>query len=313
MGTTALGLSEKQVAMRMEGIGASEVFAVLNNPISIYERKLGLAPDFEGNSLTEFGHRIERTIGEAWADRHAAEGVRVYTPGTLRHPRFPWAMASPDRVVAPAGQGRPAKQDWKSLLEIKTVFFSGSDYTEDEIPERHLVQVQWQLEVADMQKATLVALVNGDYREYPVERDRETGELLLEVVGKFWRENVLAKVPPPIDGSPEFAAYLRRRHPRAAAPPLQADEGLRNMVANYREVKAELALAEEREQLVSNMLRASIGDADGIEGLCTYRQNKDGTKTDWEGFATACNRPDLLPQFTTTKPGARVLRLSKEK
>lgn len=314
MSTTQLGLTEKQQAMRDGGVGASEVFAVLNNPISVYERKLGLAPPFEGDSLSEFGHRIERTIAEAWADRHAAEGVRVYTPGTLRHAKYPWALASPDRVVAPAGQGRPAKEDWRELLEIKTVFWAGADYTETDIPERHLVQVQWQLEVADMPRATLVALVNGDYREYPVERDRETGELLLEVVGRFWQDNVLAKVPPPVDATEAYAAFLRRRFPKAAAPPLEASEELRNMVANYRTVKEELALAEEREQLVSNALRATIGEADGIEGLCTYRQNKDGTKTDWEAVALAAGAaPELITLHTTTKPGARVLRLSKEK
>jgi predicted sulfurtransferase len=83
MAATALGLSEKQQAMRATGVGASEVWDVLQGGITTYARKVGEAEPFEGNSLTEFGHRIERTIAEAWADRHP--GVRIYTPGTLRH------------------------------------------------------------------------------------------------------------------------------------------------------------------------------------------------------------------------------------
>jgi predicted phage-related endonuclease len=314
MATTALGLSEKQQLLRTTGIGASEVFDVINGGITTYARKVGEADAFEGNSLTEFGHRVERVIGEAWAERH--QGVRIYTPGTLRHPQHEWALASPDRVVAPVGLGRPAREDWQSLLEIKTVFFSGSEYGEgaDEVPEKHLVQVQWQLEVVGLEEATLVALVNGDYREYPIRRDREVGGMLLEVVGRFWRENVLARVPPPVTGTEAYTAYLKRRHPRDAAPLLPATPELRDLVAMVKEAKARLKGAEEAEATVVNQLRAQLGDAAGVEGLCTWKANKDAAKTDWEAVASALHPPpDLVALHTTTRPGARVLRFSKEK
>lgn len=313
MATSALGLSEKQVLLRQQGVGASEVFDVINGGIVTYARKVGEAEPFEGNSLTEFGHRGERILGEAWVDRHQAEGVRIYTPGTLRHKDHDWALASPDRVVARPGAGRPAREDWLRLLEMKWVFFSGGEYSEEEVPEKHLVQVQWQLEVTDMAEATLVACVNGDYREYPISRDRELGGMLLEVVGRFWHDNVLACVPPPVTGSEAYTAYLKRRHPRDSAPPLPATPELRDLVAKVKEAKEALKIAEEAESLVVNQLRAQLGDAAGVEGLCTWRSNKDGVKVDWEAFAAACNRSDLLPKFTTIKPGARVLRFAKEK
>lgn len=320
MATTALGLSEKQQLLRTQGVGASEVFDVINGGITTYARKVGEAEPFEGNSLTEFGHRVERVIGEAWAERH--QGVRIYTPGTLRHPEHPWALASPDRVVAPVGLGRPAREDWQSLLEIKTVFFSGSEYGEgaDEVPEKHLVQVQWQLEVVGLEEATLVALVNGDYREYPIRRDREVGGMLLEVVGRFWRENVLARVPPAVNGTEAYTAYLKRRHPKDAAPALPATPELRDLVVKVKEAKAQLKAAEEAESLLVNQLRAQLGDAAGVEGLCTWKANKDSPKTDWEAVAQALlvHAPEgmatrLLAENTTTRPGARVLRFSKEK
>lgn len=314
MATTALGLSEKQQQLRLTGVGASEVFDVLQGGITTYARKVGDAEPFEGSTLTEFGHRIERVIGEAWLERHP--GVRIYTPGTLRHPEHDFALASPDRVVARPGLGRPARADWLSLLEIKVVFFSSAEYGEgaDEIPEHHIVQVQWQHEVCDTEDATLVALVNGDYREYPVKRDREMGGLLLEVVGRFWREHVLARVPPPVDGSAAYTEYLRRRHPRDAAPALPATPELRDLVARVREAKAALKRAEEAETLATNGLRAALGDAAGVDGLCTYRSNKDSQKTDWEAVASVLHAPaDLVAQHTTTRPGARVLRLSKGK
>jgi len=134
-----LGLSEKQQAKRTQGIGASEVAAVLGlvpGAIDVYARKVGEAEPWEGNSLTEFGQRIERVIGEAYLDRHAQEGIRIYTPGTLVHHKHSWAFASPDRIVAPAGAGRPPREAWLRVLEIKTVFFSSAEYGDgaDEVP-----------------------------------------------------------------------------------------------------------------------------------------------------------------------------------
>jgi predicted phage-related endonuclease len=317
MATTALGLSEKQVLLRQQGVGASEVFDVINGGITTYARKVGEAEAFEGNDLTEFGHRIEPIIGEAWVARHP--GLRIYTPGTLIHPEHDWAMATLDRVVAPPGVGRPARSTWLEALEIKTVFFSGSEYGEDEIPEKHLVQVQWQLEVSGLEKTTLVALVNGTYREFPLRRDRELGGMLLVVVGKFWREHVLARVPPAVDGSEAYAAYLKRRHPRDAGPLLPASPELRDLVAKVREAKASLKQAEEREAFVVNQLRAQLGDAAGVEGLCTWKSNKDSQKTGLEAVVNDLSTvyptliEELVAKHTTTKPGARVLRLSKEK
>ncbi len=333
MATAALGLTDKQIDIRKTGIGASEApDIVLAGGITTYARKVGDADPFEGNSLTEFGHRVERVIGEAWTERHP--GVRIYTPGTLRHPEHSWALASPDRVVAPAGLGRPARDTWEQLLEIKTVFFSGSDFGEgiDEIPDRHLVQVQWQLEVVGLEEATLVALVNGDYREYPVHRDREMGALLLAEVGRFWHENVLARVPPPVNGSDAYTAFLRRRHPRDTIPAIPETPELREIVDRLRAAKEALKQAEAFEAEAANELRAIVGDAAGVEGLCTYRANKDSQKTDWEAMARSLyatlakampHAPtddqelrafdEILSEFTTTKPGARVLRLSKEK
>ncbi len=314
MATTAFGLSEKQQQMRLTGVGASEVWDVLNGGIVTYARKVGEAEEFEGNSLTEFGARIERVIAEAWTDRHP--GLRVYTPGTLRHPQHEWALATLDRVVAPPGVGRPARKDWLEGLEIKVSFYSADEYGEgaDDVPEKYQVQVQWQMEVADLEQVTLVALVKGDYREYPIRRDREMGAMLLDIVGRFWRENVLARVPPPVDGSKAYTDYLRARNPREKGPVLPATPEAADIVARLRAAQAESKKAEKAEELVKQQLLQLLGDAAGVEGLCTFKANKDSEKTDWEAVAGELAAPaDLVAKHTTIKPGARVLRLTKEK
>src|SRR3990170_2902625 len=162
-----LGLSERQKATRLTGIGASEIAAVAGlhptiRPIDIYAQKVGEAEPFEGNQFTEWGHRIEGVVAEAWRERHPEHSI--FTPGTLRHrdERFPFALASPDRVVVPLG--RRAREVWQGLLEIKNVsIYRADDFGEggDEIPEHMLLQVQWQLEITDLEEATLVPLIGG--------------------------------------------------------------------------------------------------------------------------------------------------------
>ena len=312
----ALGLSDKQKALRSTGIGASEIAAVAGivpGAVAVWERKVGLAPEFEGNSLTEFGHRIERVLGEAWKDRHP--GRDIFTPGTLRHPRVSIALASPDRIVVPVG--RRAREVWEEPLEMKVSFFSSSDFGEagsDEVPERFIAQVQWQLEVVDLPRATLVALVNGDYREYPVERDRELGGMLLDAAQRFWRDHVEAGIPPAPDGSDAYGDYLRRRFGSVLKPALQPSPELEALVARYRETKEALDQAETFATEAKQLLQAAIGESEGVSGLCSWKQNKPSEKVDWEAVAREAGAsPELVTKFTTTKPGARVLRLSKGK
>lgn len=313
-----LGLTERQQAIRATGIGASEIAAVAGlhptiRPVDVYLQKVGEAAPFDGNAFTEWGHRLERAVAEAWQDRHPDSDI--FTPGTLRHrdERFPFALASPDRIVVP--RGRRAREVWSSLLEIKNVStyqagaFGGGG---DEVPEHFLVQVQWQLEVADLEAAELVPLIGGhDYREYPIRRDRELGAMLLDVAGRFWIDHVEARVPPPVDGSASYGAFLRRRFARETGDLLEPSDAAREIVARLRSAKAAKKAAEEAEALAENELKALIGEAPGVAGLCTWKSNASGG-TDWKGLATSLNpTPEQLAAFA--RPGARVLRLSKEK
>jgi len=178
------------------------------------------------------------------------------------------------------------------------------------------------MEVCDLPRVTLVALVNGDYREYPIDRDREFGALLLEAAQKWWAEFILTNTPPPVDGSDAYAAFIRRRYPRTHAPSLPASPELEALVSRFKETKGAFDQAKAFNDEAKQVLQAAIGEAEGIEGLCSWKNNKDGTSIDWEGITrciTIANHiPDgeveiLKKQFTTPTPGARVLRLTKEK
>ena len=64
---------------------------------------------------------------------------------------------------------------------------------------------------------------------------------------------------------------------------------------------------------------AAIGDAEGLwwgddpkrPSKATWKNNRDGARTDWEALAKSLNPPEsLIAQYTHEKPGARVLRVT---
>lgn len=320
MTATLAILSDKQQAMRAAGLGASEVPTALGlNPFQsaaeLAAVKRGELPPFEGNEFTHWGQRLERTIAEEWLDRHRAEGVSIFTPGTIRHPTSAILVASPDRVIVP--EGRRAREVWRGLLEIKAVSaYRAAEFGEnpDEIPEAYLVQTQVQMEVCNLDLAVLVPLIGGNaYREYPQQRDREMGGQLVEFAEKWYADHVIQGLPCEPEGTRAYDSFLRHRYPSDLAPALPLTPEAAELVEAVRAAKGATKAAEEAEALAVATLKALIGPAAGIEGACTWKSNKPSRKTDWEAVAKAAGvSPDLIAQFTATKPGARVLRLSRE-
>lgn len=327
MATTALGLSEKQGAMRATGLGASEIPVILGlspfkAPAELAAEKRGELPPFAGNEFTHWGQRLERTIVEEWVEQHRAKGedVSIFTPPTLRHRTSPVVMATLDRVVAP--EGRRAREVWRAALEAKNVSaYRREEFGEgeDAIPEAFIVQIQTQLEVAELPEGFLATLIGGNqFREYRLERDPELGGNLVQFAEEWWADHVVQGLPVPLDGSRASSDFLRRRYPVEQGPLLDPTPDFEAMVAKVRAAKAALAEAEKAEAAATNALRQVIGEASGIAGLATWKANKPSQKTEWTevAHALAAHVPPpvvaaTLEKFTSTKPGARVLRLAK--
>ena len=93
-----------------------------------------------------------------------------------------------------------------------------------------------------------------------------------------------------------------------------------DLAAKLKEAKAAAKAAGVLEEQLSQALKLAIGDAAGIEGVASWKANRDGQKTDWEAtarqlfarLAGPMNQQlldEVIAANTTHKPGARVLRL----
>jgi len=262
-----MALTMEQRAARATGLGASEIAAALGlhpyqHPIDIYNVKTGLVPPFEGNQFTRWGNRLESVIADAYAEE---QKVVLTSPGTLVHPEHPWMLCTPDRFVHPADFTPPIRG-----LEIKTAgarqaFLWGE--VGDEVPEQYLIQCAWSMAVTGLMDWDLAVLIGGnDDRVYHLHRDMELEASLIEQGRKFWFENVLARVPPPLDASPGWSKYLKARFPQNTGPMLEADAHWEEMAAELKAAKKAEEEAKERKGLAETAVKLALGESVGVEG-----------------------------------------------
>jgi putative phage-type endonuclease len=196
--------------VRQSSIGGSEAATAVGiNPyetaLSLYLRKLGLAPPVVETPAMRRGKRFEPLIAEDYADEtgHGFIAEQVF----VRSPVLDFMTATLDRV-----------RDDGRLVELKSVGVRSAhlwgESGSDEVPDFYLVQAMHQLSVTGMDLIDVAALIAGEhFRVYPLERDDRIIARIQEREQEFW-DRVLRRDPPPVDPARDGAA-LARLWPRA--------------------------------------------------------------------------------------------------
>jgi putative phage-type endonuclease len=245
------------LAARAQGIGASEVAAVLglspwSSALEVYAAKRGLAEPVEETERMRWGTRLEAAILAGLADdRHAQEWPEL-DGRLLRSREWPWMLATPDGWLVPRPDGSPI------MCELKT-----SDRTDlwAEVPAHVWTQVQAQMAVTGQPRALVAVLLRGhELRSWEVARDPEAIADIVEACRLFW-ERVKAGDPPPPDGSPSAGKALARLYPRddgeaidLAAEIVAADE---RIIA----LREQLGALETEERQLEQQIKAALGTA----------------------------------------------------
>ena len=314
-------------AERLTGLGGSDLGAILGlnpwrTPFQVYQEKTGQAEPFTGNLQTRFGSYAEEFVAREYCEQTGRQVQRFNA--MLRRGNI---IGHVDRLVIPEGAKRASWRDQVRTdrgLEAKTAnaFAAGRDSEwgeshTDQVPESYLVQVAAYQALTGCQYWDLAVLFgNQEFRIYHLTRDLELESLILEAADKFWRDHVLARIPP----APRDEAEARQRWQRHQHGKIQTvTPDLEVAIKAYAAEKARLAECEKTCQRLRDAIIPALEDADIIQTdsglqLATYRANKDSQRTDWKALVHhhwPVPPADLVEQFTTTQPGARVLRLAK--
>jgi putative phage-type endonuclease len=290
---------------RGRGLGASDVGAVLGispfaSAFTVYAEKAEGVSVFTENEATDFGKRAEKMLAEWFHDR---TGLHVVGEQTwCSHREHAWCRATVDGFVAESEDS--ALADALGVWEAKTT--GASSWAE--MPPHIQAQVQWQLFVTGMEHAWVSTLHGRRFEVYEVERDEADIAFIFGECERFWRDHVLAKVPPAVDPSDLTARTLAALYPYHQ--PALAVEVPETLAAELVQARAQAKYWAERQQAAENELKALLGDAEvatvGGVKVATWKA-QEARRLDARRLEA--ERPDIAEQYRTTTT-SRVLRVN---
>jgi len=310
--------TKEQLEERKKGIGASEAATILGynpyaSPIDLWMVKKGIKV-VEENQAMRLGTKLEPIIATMYEE---ATGLELYSPGTLKY-KNPIIYGTPDRFIIGKNKG----------VEIKTANARmaenwGAEGT-DEVPQHYLIQCIICMAVSDFPTWDVAVLLGGqDFRIYNILRDVELENTIIDKLLAWWETYIIGDREPEIDSSASCSEYLAKKYPKNFAPLKEASPEVEVLLQKLSEVRYSLKSFEEQEEAIKNLLKNSIGDADGIQGVnwkATWKKNKDGKKIDWEGIAgelmnllSPIEKQKLIDSFIMPVPGVRKFLFSQKK
>ena len=188
----------------------------------------------------------------------------------------------------------------------------------DQFPEYYKAQLQVQMMVTGATFAHLAVMFSGqDFFIYSMEYDEDMAQKILDASDEFWPFVERDKMPE-ADGSDEATEYIKSEFARGdAAAVKEPTEEILEALKGLQKAKLDEKDAQDRKTEFENRIKLYMGDATAIKGVCTWNNNKDSVKTDWEQVASVAlasmsaeDQKKLVASYTTTKPGARVLRIT---
>jgi putative phage-type endonuclease len=286
---------------RKKGIGGSDIAAICGlsrwkSPMDVYLDKIGAGGEVEPNEAMYWGSAIEAVIRQRFAEDHP-EFIVTTHDGLAQHPDYPFMVASYDCLCRDAETGQlVAGWEGKTASAYKRDEWSG-----ESVPDEYWLQCQWYMNVSGLSRWFLSVLIGGnDYREFIVERDDETIEMLKSRAIEFWRL-VETKTPPPIDGSEASSRVLDRLYPAqdAVLDPPYILEDAESLARAYIEAREALKGAQAVVDTIENELKAlmashAVGVAGDYEVIWKPR-----TRRVIDTKRLMAEKPDIAAEYAT--------------
>lgn len=221
---------------RRRGVGSSDIptLAGLNRmygetTFTLWQDKTGRKKSDNFGERIHWGHKLEGLILHEWvARRFGVEVADDFYLSYLRdrsfeqfkiktecfHPKYRYAMAHADLLTDQSTKNNDYEviDDLPAIIEAKShrglaarrgvdldYGYNPDDQSQDGIPARVFLQVQWQMFCYAVPEAWVVALIDtSDYREYgPIKADPRVQEKCLALADRFWWHVENDREPPP--------------------------------------------------------------------------------------------------------------------
>lgn len=329
-------LTEERRKHHPHRIFGSEIAAVIGvdpyrKPIDIYMSKVFGLDETKNSHHQDRGTFIGPAVIQWYEERYLAPAGKTAAyygsdEKLLLSSKYPLLGATPDGIVV--GKKQVKSNEWElhgeAAIEVKcpSKWTPHSEWGEpgtDNIPQKYIPQVIWEMAAADVPRAHVVAFSGDDLGVYYVDYDEELFGLIYSRVEKFWRDHVVARNPPAADGSDSYDDYIRKAFPRPTKPIIiNADTYQEDMMIEYARLREQEKIIVKEKQKYEQLLKGCIGEYDGIEsdnvGKISWRTVKGRKTIKWQSVAEELQAPkELIEKHTKHSDPYRQFRFTAKK
>ena len=256
-GISTLGMTRDEwLAERRNGIGGSDAGAVVGlnkyrNAFDVYADKLGITEPVPDNEAMRQGRDLEEYVAQRFCEE---TGKKVRRRNSMMiNTEYPFARANVDRMIVGENAG----------LECKTAnVLSLQRYKNGEYPSEYYCQCMHYMAVTGAERWYLAVLVFGtEFKIFTIERDEEEIQALMQAEKLFWENNVLAKEPPPPQGTERNDENISSMFPQGEANKEIQLFGFDEQLKRYIEVKALIKKLETEKKEIEQNIKLEMGDA----------------------------------------------------
>lgn len=278
---------------------------------AVWLDKTGRAAPVAETPAMKAGKKFESAILQTYAEEMNCKMEHVDGYNLITCDKYPRLGASLDGW----------NHDLQIPVDAKNIKWKNEKWGDawtDQFPEYYKAQLQVQMMVTGATFAHLAVMFSGqDFFIYSMEYDEDMAQKILDASDEFW-PYVENDQMPEADGSDEATEYIKSEFARGdAAAVKEPTEEILEALKGLQKAKLDEKDAQNRKTEFENRIKLFMGDATAIKGVCTWNNNKDSVKTDWEQVASVAlasmsaeDQKKLIASYTTTKPGARVLRIT---
>lgn len=248
-------ITEKQRIRRRKYIGSSDMAAILGlspykTALDVWLEKTGRIDSYNPNEAMILGSAIENVLIDLTAERLGMK---------FRKNQFRVCgimAASHDAISENGNAGIEAKTT--GLVSFVNIDEWGPDGS-DEIPEHIMIQCQHQAAVTPLSIIYVPTLIGGyGLRIYEISPNPEMIEMLHFAATKFWLENVVADVQPPVTFAQRCETLKNRKRNPETVVDVESE-----IIDQFVSARSERQESDKREEIAKARLLASLGDSEG--------------------------------------------------
>lgn len=313
-------LTDAQLELRRTGLTATDIPAIMGlSPwksafdVWVEKREPPAHVDPEPGSAMWLGTHCEPIL-EAWYQSQHPDARLRGNNETIRHPKYPIVLATPDRFVDDPDRGQGLAEYKTSGLTGGFVKGWGAPGT-DLIPEMYLAQTQWQMGAAQRAWCDVPAMIAGrGLVEYEVLGDEDFfGHLYENIALPFWHDYVQAgKVPEDPGPSEQTSRALAKHFNKATAGMLTIapENAVCDAITALHTAVAIAKDAGTKADALKNLLKVLIANNKGMVGefgKLYWSPVKGRTITKWQDIVQALRErltiDDILDGTGEAQPG----------